>query len=310
MKVRFPRRHRVKLVVGNAIRFTFRGAWRNWYRNLASTAPALGSMTLLLLLLGLTGMTGFALRNLTDIEARDASLLHIYLKDDASDSDVAVLKARLKADHRISQVGYTTKEQALQRASKRPGLPDLADATASNPFPASLDVQVKRVQDVGAVDSLVRHDPSVDPIYPTSYDRGAYQRIQQALLVIAILGGAFLTLLAFVAVTVTANSIRGAIIARKDEVAIMQLVGAPRWMVRGPFVVEGALTGGLAGGVAGLIVLGVSLAAIAAGTSSFAQVAPGVTAHASSVAALMVLAIGLVLGSVSSVLGLRRYMET
>jgi cell division protein FtsX len=294
----------------NATRLIVSGALRNWWRNLGNTAPALGSMTLLLLLVGLTGMTGYALRNLTDIEAHDAARLHVYLRDDAADSDVTALTARLNTDKRVSSVGYTSKQAALQRAQKRPGLPDLADATASNPFPASLDVQVKRVQDVGAVDAAVRQDPAVDPVYPTSYDRGAYQRIQQALLVIGLMGVTFLLMLAFVAVTVTANSIRAAILARHDEVSIMQLVGAPRWMIRGPFVIEGALTGGLAGAAAGLVTLGIALAAIRAGASSFAQVAPGVTVHASLVAAVMVLVTGLVLGSASSLLGLRRHLES
>jgi len=105
----------------------------------------------------------------------------------------------------------------------------------------------------------------VDPAYPTSYDRGAYQRIQAVLLGVAVAGFAFLTLLGFVAVTVTINSIRAAIHSRRDEVTIMQLVGAPRWMVRGPFVVEGAITGALSGAVAGLIVFGLTMAAISAG---------------------------------------------
>jgi cell division transport system permease protein len=297
-------------MLGNAVRLVFSGAWRNWWRNLGSTAPALGSMTLLLLLVGLTGMTGYALRNLAEMEAHDASLLHVYIRDDAADWDVTALTVRLKADTRVSSVGYTSKQAALQRAQKRPGLPDLADATASNPFPASLDVQVKRVQDVGSVDAAVRQDPAVDPVYPTSYDRGAYQRIQQALLVIGLLGGAFLLMLAFVAVTVTANSIRSAIQARHDEVSIMQLVGAPRWMVRGPFVIEGALTGAVAGAASGAVTLGIALAAIRAGASSFAQVAPGVTVHASLAAGGLVLVAGLVLGSASSLLALRRHLET
>lgn len=310
IKGRFPRRRRIGIVIRNATRYLFQGALRNWVRNLAGTAPALGSMTLLLLLSGLVGLTGFAMRNLAATEAHDASLLHVYLRDDATDTQVGDLRSRLVADPRVASVGYTSKADALQRAQHRPGLPDLADATDSNPFPASLDVQVKRVEDVAGVDSAVRGDAAVDPTYPTSYDRGAYQRIQQVLFGVAAAGIAFLLLLAFVAITVTANSIRSAIHARRDEVTIMQLVGAPRWMVRGPFVIEGALTGGLAGLVAGIATLAVSLALIAAGASSFAQVAPGVTVQVAILAALFVFFAGVLLGSGSSLFSLRRHIET
>ena len=298
------------VVVRNAGRYLFGGALRNWLRNIGGTAPALGSMTLLLLLSGLVGLTGFAARNLALTEAHDASLLHVYLRDDASSDQVDALKARVLADSRVASVGYTSKDQALARAQRRPGLPELVDATNSNPFPASLDVQVKQVGDVGAIDALVRDDVAVDPSYPTSYDRGAYQRIQQVLFFAALAGAAFLLLLGFVALTVTANSIRSAIHARRDEVTIMQLVGAPRWMVRGPFVIEGALTGGVAGMAAGIVTLLICLALIAAGAGSFAQVAPGISVEVAVVAAILVFVVGIALGSGSSLFSLRKHLES
>jgi Cell division protein len=108
---------------------------------------------------------------------------------------------------------------------------------------------------------------------------------------------------------VTINSIRAAIHSRRDEVTIMQLVGAPRWMVRGPFVVEGAITGAL-GAVAGLITFGLAMTGIAAGAASFTQFAPGVTVTVAAVAATIVFATGLGLGSGSSLVSLRRHLES
>ena len=97
--------------------------------------------------------------------------------------------------------------------------------------------------------------------------------------------------------------------ARENEVAIMQLVGARRWMVRGPFVVEGAITGALAGVVAGGVTFGLAMAGIVGGSSSFTQFAPGVTTAIAAIAAGIVLGAGLALGSGSSLLSLRRHME-
>lgn len=310
VKGHFPRRRLVQVVVRNVLRYLFRGAARNWLRNIGSTAPALGSMTLLLLLSGLIGLTGFALYNLEQVEAAQASLLHIYIRDNAAYADVDALWARLAQDPRVASVTYTTKAEALKRAQRIPGLPQIADASDSNPFPASLDVQVKSIDDISALVISVQNDIAVDPVNPTSYDRGAYQRIQAVLFGVGVAGFAFLTLLGFVAVAVTMNSIRAAIHSRRDEVAIMQLVGAPRWMVRGPFVVEGAITGGLAGAGAGLVVFGLTIAGIAAGSASFSQFAPGITATVAALAAGIVFAVGLGLGSGSSLISLRRHLES
>ena len=310
VKAHFPRRRLVQVVATNISRYLLGGAARNWFRNLGSAAPAISSMTLLLLLSGLVGLMGFALHNIEVVQAGEASLLHIYMRDDATDAQVNKLWDRLAADPRIATVTYTTRAAALARAQHLPGLPQLADASESNPFPASLDARVKNIDDVVAIHNSVKDDIGVDPAYPTSYDRGAYQRIQAVLLGVAVAGIAFLVLLGFVAVTVTVNSIRAAIHSRRDEVTIMQLVGAPRWMVRGPFVVEGAITGALSGTVAGLIVFGSTMAAISAGSASFTQFAPGVNVMVAACAAAIVFATGLGLGSGSSLVSLRKHLES
>ena len=310
VKGRFPHRHVIGTVAANLLRHLFGRAARSWGRNIGGSAPALGSMALLLLMTGLVGMLGFALHNLEQVEVGQASLLHVYLRDDALPSDVDVLRNRLAADPRVASVSYTTKAEALERAQRIPGLPELTDSTDSNPFPASLDVQVKNVNDMDAIDALARNDGVVDPVYPTSYDRGAYQRIQALLLGIAVGSIAFLSLLGFVAVTVTMNSIKAAIHARREEITIMQLVGAAPWMVKGPFVVEGAITGGVAGALAGLITFGLCAAAISAGSGAFTQFAPGIDIWVAAFAAIAVLATGLALGSGSSLISLRRHMES
>ena len=310
VKGRFPRRQTMRVVATNIVRHLFYSAARNWIRNLGSIAPALGSMALLLLMSGIVGLSGFALYNLEQVEAGQASLLHVYIRDNALTTDVNALWDRLAQDRRVASVDFTTRAEALVRAQRIPGLPQLADASESNPFPASLDVQVKNINDVAAIDTLARTNIAVDPVYPTSYDKGAYQRIQAVVFGVAVAGFTLLGLLAFVAVTVTINSVRAAIHSRRDEVTIMQLVGAPRWMVRGPFVVEGAITGALAGLVAGLVTFGLTMAGISAGSGTFTQFAPGVTVTVAAIAATIVFAIGVGLGSGSSVVSLRRHLES
>jgi cell division transport system permease protein len=310
VKDRFPKNQKLHVIATNTFRYLFLGAARNWFRNMGSIAPALGSMSLLLLMAGMAGISGFALNNLEKVEAGQASLMHVYIRDDATNADVNALWDRLSADSRIASVNYVTRAQAFARAQRIPGLPQLADASESNPFPASLDVQVNNINDIAAIDTMVRMDGAVvDPVYPTSYDEGAYQRIQTVVFGIALAGFIFLALLGFVAVTVTINSVRAAIHSRRDEVTIMQLVGAPRWMVRGPFVVEGAITGAVAGALAGLVTFALTATGISEGSSTFAQFAPGVTITVAALAATIVFGIGVGLGSGSSLISMRRHLE-
>lgn len=303
-----PRR-RALVVVRNAVRYLFKVAARSWGRNLGGAVPALGSMTLLLLLAGLAGLTGYALHSLADREAADAAVLHVYLQDSATPDELSGLLRQLTQDPRVRSIAYTSKQEALASAQHRPGLSQLAGDAAANPFPASFDLKLRRLQDVGPVAASVKPDPAVDPILSTSYDPGVYGRLQAALRWLGVGGGLFLGVLGLVAVLVTANTIRAGIHARREEITIMQLVGAPRWMVRGPFVVEGAMTGAAAGLAAGFVTLVLTAVATRAGAGWYVQLAPGFGFGAGLTAAALVLVAGLALGSGASLIGIRRHLQ-
>ena len=70
---------------------------------------------------------------------------------------------------------------------------------------------------------------------------------------------ALVLVLVVAAALTVANVVQLACFSRRDEIEIMQLVGAPRTFVRGPFVLEGVLQGGL-GAFAALLLLGIGFA--------------------------------------------------
>src|SRR5439155_937785 len=88
-----------------------------------------------------------------------------------------------------ASVTNVSPEQALAEASKRPGLDSLASLSATNPFPASLDVRVRVVTQVAAVANSLRGDAAVDPSYPTSYDPDTYSRLRRFALAAVLTSG-------------------------------------------------------------------------------------------------------------------------
>ena len=175
VKARFRRRRLARVVAANLVRCLFRDSARSWGRNFGATAPALGSMTLLLLMAGLVGITGFALHNLEQEQSLQASVLHVYLRDDAADTDIVGLWDQLASDPRIAKVTYMSKDEALARAQSIPGLPELANASESNPFPASLDVQAG-VQEGPSAERGIDLHHGVEVVRLRRPDRGEYPR--------------------------------------------------------------------------------------------------------------------------------------
>jgi cell division transport system ATP-binding protein len=302
---RRPRRWPWTPVV-NLGRLAVGGAVASWLRNFGTAAPALGSITLLLLLAGVMSVSGFAVRSLLVAQSAEASVLHVYLADDAASDQVDQSHRDLAALPHVRAVRYIDKSQALAQAQQRPGLGDLASLSDSNPFPASFEVRVDNPNDVAAVAKVAAGEPGVDTRSPTSYDAGTYDRLRQFTVVAAGVAGGFGLLLLVVTYVISSNSIRSAVLARRDELLTMQLVGASPWLIRARLGVEGALTGGLAGVLAAVVVAATCLAALYGARHLFVQVLPGLTVPAVAEALTAVAALGVCLGAVSALFAFRR----
>jgi cell division transport system ATP-binding protein len=303
---RLPLWRRSAALVANTYRLVLIGGLRSWSRDVRQTAPALGTIALLLMLCGTLALVGIAVKGVVGQQAGQASLVRVYLASGASPDAVSALKTRLTSDPRVASVKNVSPEQALAEAASRPGLDNLASLSSTNPFPASLDVRVRQVTDVAAVAKSVKGDPVVDPAYATSYDPDTYSRLQRFALIAGAIGGGILLLFAFVAYAVIANSMRGIAAARRQEVAITRLLGARGWMLRGPFVVEGLMTGALAGALAAALVAGAWLLAVQFEATLYAQLLPGVDAVAVQYVLAAVISAGLILGAATAMFGFRR----
>lgn len=290
----------------NSYRLVLLGGLRSWSRDLRLTAPALGSMALLLVLCGTLAMVGIAIEHVAAQQTAQASLVRVYLAPDATPEAVAALKARLTADSRVASVAKVSPEQALAEVRSRPGLDNLASLSTTNPFPASLDVHVRQMTQLGAVVASVKDDPAIDPTYPTSYDPDTYSRLRQVALIVGGVGAGLLVLFGLVAYAVVANSMRSIATARRQEVTVIRLLGARDWMLRGPFVVEGLMIGALAGALAGALVAGAWLLVTRFESATYAQVLPGVDATAVQYLVAAIIVTGLVLGALTALLSFRK----
>ena len=293
-------------LVANSFRLVVLGGLRSWRRDLRLTAPALGSMALLLVLAGVLAMVGLAVANVATYEASQASVVRVYLAPDATPDAIDSLTKRLLADPRVASVTYVSAEEAAKEASSRPGLDSLGSLSTTNPFPASLDVNARSVNQASTIVDLVTGDPAVDATYPTSYDPDTYSRLRRIALIIGGVGAALLLVFVVVAYAVSANSIRGVAAARKEEVTITRLLGARGWMLRGPFMVEGVMTGALAGALAGALVGGAWLLSSRFAAATYAQVLPGVGLTSTRYVVAAVIVAGLLLGLLTATFGFRR----
>jgi cell division transport system permease protein len=177
----------------------------------------------------------------------------VYLVDDAKPAEVDALYAKLAAVAGVARVDRVDKEEALRRF--RASFKDLADVPTelgANPLPASLEVVLESgPQARTAARTIGEAVAGAAAVEEVRYDQAFLDRID-ALLDLARWGGASLGLVVLTAVAfVVSGVLRLTVYARRDEIDIMHLVGAPPMLVRGPFLVAG-VGQGIAGGLLAL----------------------------------------------------------
>jgi cell division transport system permease protein len=174
------------------------------------------------------------------------------LDDDATVEVRKAVEQLLSSGAVVEDFQFISKADALKRFKETfTDLANAADTLGGNPMPASYEVRLRTSEGAPqAVDDLARQLRETPGVIDVRYDRLWLDRLQSAVSVVQGIGfgfGGFLTLAA--ALTV-ANVVRLALYARRDEIEIMQLVGAPTAYIRGPFIMEGILQGGIGAAVA------------------------------------------------------------
>lgn len=241
-----------------AIKYFFAEAGASLWRRRRAAAVAILTIAAGLFVLGFFLVLNANLQRLVGRWGESAEL-SVYLKDDATPEHVKAVEELIANSGLSAGHTYLSKEQAAERFRK--DFPDMAGATAqleSNPFPASFEVQLSpEAREAGeAVDSLASTVAAAPGVADVRYDRRWLTRLNAVVRFVRGIGLVIIGMLAVASALTVANVIRLAAAARRDEIHIMQLVGAPFAYVRGPFVVEGILQGGAGALVAVLLLWG------------------------------------------------------
>jgi cell division transport system permease protein len=225
------------------LRFALNSAWQSFWRNLAVSTAAVLSITLILILAGVNLLVGHAFSQVLDGFRAKVSEISVNVADGTPLQSVYEFQQQLASDPRVTGVRFVTKDEALAQFKADPNNVVLAQQISGNPLDAKLEVRVAKLDDVAAIDTIARRWSGVDPTDPTNYQGDFVNRMLQLSAWLGVAGIGLLAILVVVSIVIVMNTIRTAVYHRRKEIEVMKLVGATEWFVRGPFVIEGVMTG-------------------------------------------------------------------
>jgi len=237
-----------------ALAYSFRLGWGSVLRSGGSGAFAVLAISLAMIVLGaLLLVTWNGERMLAQWSS--AAEFSVYLRDDASSEERGAIEAMIDQSGIGATREYVSKADALTHFRRE--FTDLAVLAASfddNPFPASVEVRLRPEAEAdGRAAALVKQLAGAPGVADVGYDRDWLGRVAGTLRTVRTAGLFLAALMAVAAAVTVATVVRLRLHARRNELEIMELVGAPLAFIRGPFVAEGFLQGGVGAAVALLL---------------------------------------------------------
>jgi len=172
--------------------------------------------------------------------------ISVYFKEFVLEDDILKIKEKLSQVPEVKNVEYVSKKEAIKRlVEKHPQLKESVQETEGMLNLASLNVNVFEANQYQPVVNFLENSNFKDQIDGVDY----YKRkpvIEKIFSLTSLFNktGIFLSIILIItAILVTFNTIRLAILNSIEEIKIQRLVGASNWFIRGPFLVQGAISG-------------------------------------------------------------------
>jgi cell division transport system permease protein len=238
-------------------------AFRALRRNGAPSMAAIVTTVTTVILLGVL-IPVFQTTQAKSESVRDSLEFRVAIYDDATQGEISALESKLEAIPNVASVSFISKGEALRELEKDLGKSKSEDLLAQlhdNPLPANFQIKADDASNLDAVRAAVTptgpngNPKPISPIIQDVFDRQQEsQQIEQVTSALKIVLTVITALLILASLMLVGNTIRLSIYTRRREVEVMRLVGATRWFIRWPFMIEGVVVG-FAGGLIAILIL-------------------------------------------------------
>lgn len=295
------------------------GFFNFWRDSTVSFASVLVMMVTLLVI----GSISFAsaILDTTLLELRNKIDINVTFVTSAKEEDILNIKHTIESLPEVSLVTYVSREEALtlfkERHAKDQSILSALNELGENPLGAVLNVKTRDPSQYASVAEFLESGDVLSSSGITIIDRVNYfqnkvaiDRLIKIITAADRLGLTLTLFLAVISVLIALNTIRLTIYIARDEISVMRLVGASTTYIQGPFVVVGIIYG-LAAGLLTLLVflpitywLGNATESFFVGFNVFSYY----LRHFLEIA-LIVMVSGILIGALSSILAIRKYLK-
>jgi cell division transport system permease protein len=294
---------------GGGVGYFVTRAISNIRQNVSVNVLTIGTITLALLLLSLFLLVYENLNKLGDQWSSKVQVT-VYFEHDLASADQTALLDQISRVAGTDRVAYVSQEQAFSRFRARlRGQESLLEGVTPDILPSSMEISLQKdYRDADSLNVYVGRLKRIPGIIDVQFGEEWVQRFHSFMGFVRMVG---LLLGLFLLITVTfivSNTIKLTIYARQDELELLRLVGATRFFIKAPFIIEGVIQGTVGALLALLVLTGVYYAFLANAGIILTYRADSLS-FLSMGEIIALLCVGALLGFVGSISSLKRFVN-
>ncbi len=213
------------------------------------------SIALVLFLVGLLGLIVLKTNSITK-HFKEKVAITVFLKDNAKASDVETLQAELKKKEYTKSVTYISKEEAAKIYSEDIG-ENFLEFLGENPLKNAIDISLNSDFVTPEIMAEIEKELVIRSIVSeVTYDKPLIELLSKNINRLSFWMLLFTSLFTLIAIVLINGSIRLSVYSKRFTIKTMQMVGATKRFIRGPFILQSVKLGvvGALVAIAGLVV--------------------------------------------------------
>lgn len=217
---------------------------KNIYRNRMFSLASIGTITACLFMFGIFY---FILSNFQYMvhNAESNVGITVFFKEGIEEKEILSLEEQIKARPEVAKIDYKSAKEAWESFCDEmfEGEKELEESFGEdNPLADSASFEIN-LKEVSKQDEFVKYLESLDEIRQVNSSDGTAKTLSNFNVLVGYISATIIIILLSVAIFLISTTITMGIAVRKDEIAIMRLVGATDFFIRAPFIVEGVFIG-------------------------------------------------------------------
>jgi cell division transport system permease protein len=294
---------------------TLKSGFQNFWRNGSLTVAAVSILTLALLIISIIIVLSIS-ANLGLKYIQDKIDIRVYFKSDVEESRILAFRSEVQGYKEVKSAEYISKNRALDEFkianANKPDILKAIEAVETNPLLASVNIKAVDPEQYEKIARAVESSVYREDIASVNYQQYklVIDRFNTTIKTIRKTGTLLFVLFSLIAILITFNVIRMTIYNHGTEIEIMRLVGASNNFIRLPFVFEGVIYGIFAAVIAIILLFPiVKVVTPYVVGSAYVKIIQADFVKYFVLIFIAQLFLGALLGVISSLLAIRRYLK-